>query len=223
MQHDHGPTRASAVLTRRPIIVAALVIGLWLVLAGAAAPFAAQLSSLQKNNLADFLPATAEATQVLNLEKGFQNASVIPAVVVFERPAGITPADREAVTALVSTFGGRQGIVGRPSPLIPSADGKALEVVIDVDATSITRTGDGVGSLRNAIRGTPPGLSAYVAGPAGLAADFGAAFKALYLKLLIGTTLFVVVVLLLVYRSPILWAVPLAAVGVALVVAQALV
>ena len=204
-------------------MVAALVIGLWLVLAGAASPFAAKLSSLQKNNLSDFLPATAEATRVLNLEKGFQNASVIPAVVVFERSGGITPGDREAVAARVSTFAGRQGVVGQPSPLIPSADGKALEVVVEVDATSITRTTDGVGSLRDAIRSTPGGLSAYVAGPAGLAADFGGAFKALDLKLLIGTTLVVVVVLLLVYRSPILWAVPLATVGVALVVAQALV
>ena len=78
MQQNHGPRRASAVWTRRPIIVAALVIGLWLVLAGAASPFSAQLSSLQKNNLADFLPATAEATQVLNLVR------VLPLVIFAE-------------------------------------------------------------------------------------------------------------------------------------------
>ena len=56
-----------------------------------------------------------------------------------------------------------------------------------------------------------------------MTADFGSAFKALDVKLLIGTTVVVVVILLFVYRSPILWLVPLIGVGLALVLAQALV
>ncbi|HZQ49860.1 MAG TPA: MMPL family transporter [Candidatus Dormibacteraeota bacterium] len=206
--------------SRRPLIIAAAILAGWLMLAGVAAPFAAKLSALQKNDLADFLPASAEATQVLRLESGFQNARVLPAVVVFERSTGITDADRATVTAEASRFAGLKGVVGEASPVIPSADGKALEVVVNVDSSSIGGISNGVASLRNAVRGSP-GLAAHVTGPAGLAADFGAAFKALDVKLLVGTTVVVVVVLLLVYRSPILWAVPLAAVGVALIVAQA--
>ena len=206
--------------SRRPVILAAGVLAAWLLLAAAAAPFAARLSSLQKNDLADFLPGTAEATQVLKLESGFQNARALPAVIVYERSSGITDADHSTVAAETSSLVGLKGVVGPPSPVIPSADGKALEVVVNVDASSITGIADGVASLRNAIRGSP-GLSAHVTGPAGLAADFGAAFQALDVKLLVGTTVVVVIVLLLVYRSPVLWVVPLAAVGLALVVAQA--
>src|SRR5581483_3265516 len=129
----------------------------------------------------------------------------LPAVVVFERSTGITDADRATVTDEASRFAGLKGVVGEASPVIPSADGKALEVVVNVDSSSIGGISNGVASLRNAVRGSP-----------GLAAHVGAAFKALDVKLLVGTTVVVVVVLLLVYRSPILWAVPLAAVGVAL-------
>lgn len=205
---------------RRPLIIATAVLAGWLALAVGAAPFATKLSSLQKNDLADFLPSTAEATQVLKLEAGFVNAKVLPAVVVYERPGGITAADRATVESDLAGVAGLKGIVGQPSPVIASTDGQALEVVVNVDGSSIEGTAGGVASLRNAVRGSP-GLSAHVTGPAGLAADFGSAFQALDLKLLVGTTLVVIVVLLLVYRSPVLWVVPLAAVALALFVAQA--
>ena len=206
--------------SKRPLILAAAVLAGWLVLAAAAAPFATKLSSLQKNDLADFLPSTAEATQVLKLEAGFQNAKVVPAVLVFERSSGITAEDRATVSSEIARVAGLKGVVGQPSPTIASADGMALEVVVNLDGSSIGTIGDGVTALRNVVHGSP-GLSAHVTGPAGLAADFGAAFKALDIKLLVGTSLVVVVVLLLVYRSPVLWVVPLAAVGLALFVAQA--
>jgi RND superfamily putative drug exporter len=206
--------------SKRPLILAAAVLVGWLVLAAAAGPFATKLSSLQKNDLADFLPSTAEATQVLKLEAGFENAKVVPAVLVFERSSGITAEDRATVSSDIAGLAVLKGVVGQPSPIIASADGTALEVVVNVDGSSIGGIGDGVTSLRNAVRGSP-GLSTHVTGPAGLAADFGAAFQALDIKLLAGTTLVVVVVLLLVYRSPVLWVVPLAAVGLALFVAQA--
>ena len=206
--------------SRKPLVIAAAIVGAWLLLAGAAAPFATKLSSLQKNDLADFLPSTAEATQVLKLQAGFENAKVLPAVIVFERPGGVTAEDRATVSSEIAGVAGLKGVVGQPSPVIASSDGKALQVVVNVDGSSIGAIGDGVSSLRNAVWGSP-GLTAYVTGPAGLAADFGAAFKALDVKLLVGTTVVVVVVLLFVYRSPVLWIVPLAAVGLALFVAQA--
>ncbi|MEP6753359.1 MAG: MMPL family transporter, partial [Candidatus Dormiibacterota bacterium] len=208
--------------SRRPLVVAAFVILGWLLVAGVSGPFAGKLISLQKNDLADFLPRSAEATRVLKLEGGFQNATVVPAVVVFERSSGITDADRASVAVMAASVTGLKGVVGDASQPIPSADGKALELVVNVDGSSIGGTGDGVSSLRNAFH-TSGGFSVHVTGPAGLAADFGSAFKALDVKLLAGTTFVVVVILLLVYRSPILWLVPLVGVGLALVLAQALV
>ena len=211
-----------SLVRRRPRSFAAALVIAWLLVAGLASPFAARLSSLQKNDLADFLPATAEATRVLKLERAFLDAKLLPAVVVFERSSGITSDDRAAVASDLAVVAGLKGVVGQPSAVIPSADGKALEAIVNVDGSSITAIGDGVASLRSAIKGAP-GLSVHVTGPAGLAADFGAAFQALDVKLLVGTAVVVIIVLLLVYRSPVLWAIPLASVGVALVVAQALV
>jgi RND superfamily putative drug exporter len=217
-----GRTSTGRVRLRRPMVIATLVMLGWLLVAGVAGPFAGKLSSLQKNDLADFLPSTAEATQVLKQERGFQSATVVPAVVVFERSSGITEADRANVAAAAATLTGLKGVVGGASQVIPAADGKALELVVNVDGSSIGGIGDGVDSLRQAFQGGT-GLSVHVTGPAGLSADFGSAFKALDVKLLVGTTVVVVVILLLVYRSPILWLVPLMGVGLALVLAQALV
>src|SRR5579871_5995219 len=123
--------------SKRALLIAAAIVGGWLLLAAVAAPFAMRLSSLQKNDLADFLPSTAEATRVLKLEAGFQNARVVPAVIVFERSGPITDADRSTVAAQTSRLSGLKGVVGQPSPVIASADGKALEVVVNVDGSSI--------------------------------------------------------------------------------------
>jgi RND superfamily putative drug exporter len=193
---------------RRPLILAALVILGWLLIAGVSGPFAGKLSSLQKNDLADFLPSTAEATQVLKVERGFQSASVVPAVIVFERSSGITDVDRAQVAAAAAQVTGLKGVIGEASVPVASVDGKALELVVNVDGSAFRGSG---------------GLSVHVTGPAGLAADFGSAFQALDVKLLVGTTMVVVVILLLVYRSPVLWLVPLLGVGLSLVLAQALV
>src|SRR5579872_1442701 len=210
-----------SLVRRRPRSLAAAAVIAWLLMAGIASPFAAGLAALQKNDLADFLPSTAEATRVLKLETAFQNAKLLPAVVVFERSSGITPADSATVASELAGVAGLKGVMGLAA-VIPSADGKALEAIVNVDGSSIGTIGDGVASLRKAVH-RAAGLSVHVTGPAGLSADFGAAFQALDVKLLVGTATVVIVVLLLVYRSPILWAVPLAGVGLALVVAQALV
>ena len=130
--------------SRRLPVLAALVILAWLLIAGVSGPFAGRLSSLQKNDLADFLPSTAEATQVLKQGRGFQSATVIPAVIVFERQSGITAADRANVGAATANVTRLKGVVGGASQPIPSADGQALEVIVNVDASTIAGIGEGV-------------------------------------------------------------------------------
>ena len=58
----------------------------------------------------------------------------------------------------------------------------------------------------------PDGLQAYLTGAIGYASDANEAFESLNGTLLIGTALVVIILLLLIYRSPILWILPLIAV-----------
>ena len=206
----------------RPRLTAALVVAGWLVVVAVAAPFAAKLSGIQQNDPASFLPSSAQSTQVTRLLGAFQGASSIPVIVVYERASGITAADRELVASQTSAVGNVGGVVGGVSPAIASSDGQALEFVAQLDAGDFLKLGDEVDAVRAVVHGAN-GLAAHVTGPAALAADFGTAFKGLDVKLLVGTGLVVIVILLLVYRSPVLWMVPISVVAISLVAAQALV
>ncbi len=203
-------------------VMPAAVLLVWIVMIALLAPLAAKLSSVQENDPTLFLPSSAESTRVQKLEASFASSNVIPAVIVYERRGGITAADRARAQQQADSIARLAGVAGPPSTPIPSADGRALETIVPIKSDTLTSSGDIVNALRRIATSTD-GLTVHVAGPAGLAADFGAAFKALDLKLLIGTTLVVVLVLLAVYRSPFLWVVPLLSVGAAVVLAQALV
>ena len=69
----------------------------------------------------------------------------------------------------------------------------------------------------------PDGLDVYVTGPAGSAADSSAAFEGIDGTLLYAAVAVVIVILLITYRSPILWLLPVISAGVALTVSQALI
>ena len=82
-----------------------------------------------------------------------------------------------------------------------------------------------VEDLREALArpGLPEGLDVYVTGVGGLSADLFAVFETLDSTLLLATAGVVVLILLLVYRSPVLWVLPLLAAGLAFTLAAALV
>ena len=197
------------------------VLGLWLVLAVVALTFGPRLSGSQDNDASTFLPRAAQSTQVTALERRFGTSQVIPAIVVYERSSGITRADLSTAQSDRAAFARVARVQSPLPPVLPSKDGRALEVVVPIDAqgdlTSLPTT---IASLR-AIAADANGLTVRVAGPAGSTGDFLRAFKNLNTTLLLFTVLVVVLVLLVTYRSPILWVVPLLSVVVAAELAQA--
>jgi uncharacterized membrane protein YdfJ with MMPL/SSD domain len=73
-----------------------VMVAAWLVIAGFAGPIGGKLSSVVKNDQASYLPGNAGSTQVLTDVTRFPSGQTLPAVVVAERAAGITDADRAA-------------------------------------------------------------------------------------------------------------------------------
>ena len=69
--------------------------------------------------------------------------------------------------------------------------------------------------MREAVRGTPPGLQVEITGAAGFAADAIEVFESINGTLLAATALLVFVLLILIYRSPIFWLIPFFSVIVA--------
>ncbi|KKJ98567.1 MMPL family transporter [Micromonospora sp. HK10] len=194
------------------LVAVALVLA-WLVVGGIAGPYAGKLGDVATNDNAAFLPTDAEATRAQDLAAGFVEKETTPALVVYERPTGITPADQQRIQADAARFGQLPGVVAPLPPPIPSQDRQAVQVVVPIDAAEGEQIGAVVDRLREIAGPDRDGLTVDVAGPAGLLADLIEVFTAIDGPLLLVTLVVVLVILLIVYRSPVLWVFPLLAAG----------
>jgi RND superfamily putative drug exporter len=202
-----------------------IVLGLWVVVLAVAGPMAGKLTGVEKNDNSAWLPGKAEATQVADLQKRFQTDDIAPAVIVYERAAGITPADQAKVAADVKAIGVVPGVTGQVVGPLPAQDGKAVQVVVPirVDADGWDKIVDVVDQIKTTTGTGENGLAVYLTGPAGTAADSAGAFEGIDGTLLYTTLIVVAIILLITYRSPILWLLPIMTAGVALTSAQAVI
>ncbi|SOD97307.1 MMPL family transporter [Blastococcus haudaquaticus] len=203
-----------------------VVLVLWLVLAGAAAPLAAGLTDQQDNEISSWLPGDAESTLALERQIALgSDPDVVPAVVVYERADGLTPADLEAIEQDAAAFGRTDGLDGEVVGPIPSEDGQAAQLIVPLNggADGWEAIAPLAEDLRAEAADAPDGLDVYVAGPAGQAADSQEAFEGIDGTLLFAALGVVIVILLFTYRSPVLWILPIFSAVVALYCSQALI
>ncbi|MBG0851526.1 MMPL family transporter [Streptomyces spinoverrucosus] len=192
-----------------------LILAIWLIAAVALGPLAGKLGDVEETGPNAFLPRGAESARVNTELEKFRTDTVMPAVVVYTGAGAdaTAAADRDAFARYVPA--GQE--VSQP---IPSEDGEALMTIVPLDVEDdIT---DKVDELRDvAGANAPPGVHVEVGGPAGSLTDSVAVFDGLDTTLLLATGLVVAVLLLLTYRSPVLWLLPLLSVGFAAVLTQA--
>ncbi|MBE1490569.1 MMPL family transporter [Plantactinospora soyae] len=202
-----------------------VVLGFWLIAAIAAAGLAGRLGSVQRDDAAAALPADAESTQVVLLAPSTADTEALPAVVVYERSGGLVDADRAKLTADARLFAQRGDLDGAVVGPTLSADGTAAQIVLSLDLgpDPFERVGDAVATIRQVARADAGGMTVHVAGPAGSLADQSAAVSGIDTRLLLVTIAVVIAILLVTYRSPVLWLLPVLSAGLALVAAQAVV
>ena len=201
------------------------VLAVWIVLVGALGPLAGKFESAQQNDQASFLPGNAESVRVLEADKRFADGNPTVAAVVFRNQDGLTAADRAAVERTRAAIAKSDAAgLGEPSAPVPSKDGKALLVNVPISANDdVDVLVDGVDAIRAAVAAeAPDGLEAKVTGPAGFSADASRVFDGINSTLLYSAALLVFVLLVIIYRSPIFWALPLLAVFFAEGVVRAL-
>jgi RND superfamily putative drug exporter len=204
----------SPVARRLRWLLPTLVAVAWLAAAGPLNAVGARLTSLQENDNAAFLPDSAESTRVAELQQRFQGEQSLPLIIVWERPEGIDAETRQAVAARLAqlrvTLKEGDRLAGPVSPPIPSQDGQALQVI----APLRTDLGEDIVTTVEEARGVVqvPGATAYVTGPGGVFADFANGFAGIDGLLLAAAFGIVLLILLVVYRSPIL---PLLVIGTA--------
>jgi RND superfamily putative drug exporter len=192
-----------------------VVLALWLVALAALGPLIGSFESKQRNEPSSFLPEGAESVRALELAEQFPSAEGAAAIAVFSREGGLTPDDRSTIAEIRRELEQDRpdGIVS-VNPPQPSKDGRAALVVSQIVAGGEEEILiEAVESIRTVVsEGVPPGLEAKVTGPAGYSADASKAFEGINSTLLLVTALLVFVLLVIIYRSPIFWALPLVAV-----------
>lgn len=209
----------------RVVLGAVVVLLAWLAVGGVGGQSIGQLSSVQKNDNASFLPPDAESTKVDEAARAFSDQGTLPLIVVAERGAALTPADLTAAQAFAATLprlpldlAGTSATVGdylvAPQvAAVPSKDGTAFLVVLPL---STTKTAEKIGDatpltvITTAVKAAvetglqKQGYTAYVTGPAGFIGDLVSAFAGIDGILLLVALGVVLVILLVVYRSPVL-------------------
>jgi putative drug exporter of the RND superfamily len=182
-----------------------VVVLLWLFVGGPLGSFAGRLSEVQQNDNAAFLPQSTESTRVLDGFLRFTGQESLPTIVVFERPAGLTAADRQVIDRYAGSLRQVENVdsaqVREPSY---SADGTAAQLVVPVVSSDGEEVEAAVGDIRDVVQDPPDGLTALVGGQGGILGDFITAFGAIDGILLVVALIVILVILVLVYRTIIL-------------------
>jgi RND superfamily putative drug exporter len=190
-----------------------IVIAVWVVLAGALS-MGPTLQSVTSNDASRSLSAAVESKRADALQQAaFADARGTPVIVVYSSEAPLTTADKAAIG------GGEDWLTSGAEPVNSasvqySEDGKGALIFASLDGNPGDEAfRDSVQSIRDHFGETVAGMQVRVTGPGGLITDVYKIFLNADIKLLVGTVILVLVLLLLIYRSPVLAFVPLVAVG----------
>ena len=160
------------------------------------------------------LPPSAESVRATELIKQFPGGDAAPVLLVISRADGaaLSPDDLAAAQQARDRMAGVTGVIAAPGPpIIPSTDGQAAvaPVALDPDLNGFALS-DTVTGLRDAARdGLTDGLVANVTGGPAFGADIANSFAGANINLLAVTGAVVALLLIITYRSPVLWLVPL--------------
>ena len=216
--------------SRKPFALALLVVIAWFVISGIFGPLFGKLTSVQENNNSSFLPKGAEATRASEVIKTFSGKESFnfPTLILFE--GKVTPEKVAAINEHMAgvgalTLDGTSAKIadylapGERITAFPSQDGKAILANVPLDGNAIAKVLSNdkpvlpavVEALRADVKplADANGVTHYVTGPGGLLGDLFGAFGTLDSTLLLTTLGVVAVILIVVYRSPILWIIPL--------------
>lgn len=192
---------------------------------------------------------TTQASVLLEKFQQAGSGELLPMTIVFEKSSGtFSVADQPTYQGLVAeiialpevkdylSYVAVEGVGEVPNifPATPeqfalaiSADKEALVVNINLDAKKLAgdkgafeKIGDVAGKVQEIVDSPQANTAGYVTGVVGIFAEFAAAFAGIDGTLLLTTLSVVAIILILVYRSPTLWIIPLLSAGFSLTVAS---
>lgn len=181
-----------------------VVVLIWAILAAFGAPSLGKLSGVTSSDMTAFLPSSAESTKVNDIAAKFSGAdkTLLLNVVVETSRSSLSDSQLASINSNYMKMQAIHGIEPSATPMSVAKDNQAvlLSLAIRSDAdmpailTQVREIGGNLGF----------GLTYNLTGPALFSSDMQSAFEGIDGKLLIVAVAVVFVILLLVYRSPLL-------------------
>lgn len=171
----------------------------------------------EKNESSSFLPGNAESTRALTTTKRLEGGEKVAVVVVYHRDGGLKLKDRRQINKDRAEL----NKLGLPHTSRFTLQVKSKDETTAIFQSQITVNGDSdritdvVDAVRKRVDDPGGGLEAKVTGAAGYSADAIKVFEDIDGSLLLAGFGLVLLLLILIYRSPIFWLIPLLAVGFA--------
>lgn len=162
-------------------------------------------------------PADSESSRVSALLDEFPNADQQSVLIVASRTdaAALTDADIRALEETVPALDAQTGLSSSGPSVSDDAEAAVIVTPITVGADN-AETATIIKDLREALDGVvPDGIILQVTGGPAFGADITSAFDGADFTLLVVTIIIVALLLIITYRSPVLWLLPLAVVAFA--------
>ena len=187
----------------RLLLPLALVV-VWFAVAAVGGPYFGKISDVASNDLSTFLPESAESTAVSERLGDFRDSKTVPAVIVFERSDGkkLSQNDVHQIEKATHKTQRIAGVAADSSPAILAADNTAAYTVVPLASGGELETI--IPAMKDTISSLKPTFEYKVTGPASFARDIQYAFSGIDVTLLLVAVAVVFLILLVVYRSPIL-------------------
>jgi RND superfamily putative drug exporter len=212
-----------------------IVLVAWIVIFVVAGSLSSKLTGVQNNEASSWLPASAESTKVLEELSSTVDPNEIPTLVVYHRDSGLTDDDFAAMDEQAAEISHIDGVTdeGVLSPNVAQEQNIPVQLVSDDGQVAYLYFTFNFG--QNGWNDIPPaaddvreiaqidGVTVHLAGYGGQAADSAEAFEGIDTNLILATLVVVIVILLLTYRSPFLWLLPIVGAVVAFVTSSGVV
>jgi RND superfamily putative drug exporter len=206
-----------------------VVLAIWVLLLFALFAPSGNLSDETDDSTESFLPRSAESKEVVrDLEERFPDGDTENAIVVYRREGGLTAADREQIAADAEALMGVEGATGEAT--VPfqgpagrqavSPDGEAAFTTVLFEGGDQEKLAD-EGEAAAEVIAPSDGLEVYFSGSLGFANDSAEVFEGIDTTLVMATATLVLVLLLLIYRAPLVAVTPLIVVFISYTVATA--
>ena len=161
-------------------------------------------------------PSQSEAAEVVRLKEDFPVEAGTALFLVFTSESELTDSQVETINENIADLYAEYTEIPFAPQAEVSEDGTTASAILPLEATNVVEErSDRYKAVKDAAIAGVSGVDLYLTGPEGFAEDISNVFAGADFTLLATTAGVVVILLLVTYRSPILWIIPLLVVGIA--------